>query len=75
MRSLTPRQLEVYSAIREYIQEHGETPGLKKLAARCGMASTNTVRRHLSILAEKGLVHPRRFRVARDIRLLDQEAA
>ncbi len=70
---LTPRQSEVYEAIRQYAAK-GRSPSLKELGIRVGMASTASVRRHLRLLEEKGLIRPRRYRESRDIHLVEPVA-
>jgi repressor LexA len=74
MQLLTPRQSEVFEAIRE-LSARGWNPSLRELAARAGMASTGTLRRHLSNLQAKGLVKLRRYRRPRDIALTGRESA
>jgi len=65
---LTSRQAEVYKAIKQYAAS-GRSPSLRELAIRVNMASTGTLRRHLRLLEEKGLIRPRRYKEHRDIHL------
>ncbi len=73
MEGLTPRQAEVYSAIKAITAE-GQPPSLEQLAERVGMASTWAVRRHLGILEKKGFLAPRRLHARRNIKLAEQSA-
>jgi SOS-response transcriptional repressor LexA len=66
---LTPRQTEVYEAIRKYAAK-GRSPSLRELSIKVGM-STWPLRRHLNILTQKGLLRPRRPKTARDIHLAE----
>jgi hypothetical protein len=66
---LTPRQAEVYEAIQKYTAK-GRSPSLRELSAIVGM-STWPLRRHLTILTQKGLLKPRRPKTTRDIHLAE----
>jgi len=66
---LTPRQAEVYAAIRQYAAI-GRSPSLMELSIKVGM-STWPLRRHLNILTQKGFLKPRRPKTARDIHLAE----
>ncbi len=68
---VTERQQDVLDAIR-VLSAGGQPPTLEEIGAHLGMRSTWAVRRHLDILARKGFVHPRRHRIPRDIRLIDE---
>jgi len=71
---LPPRQAQVYEAIKQYAAK-GRSPSLRELAIRVNMSSTGTIRRHLRLLEEKGLLRPRRFKAVRDIHLADEPIA
>ena len=71
---LTPRQNEVFEAIRE-LSGRGRNPSLRELAACAGLRSADTLRRHLGILQAKGLVKPSRHYKPRDLALIEKGSA
>lgn len=54
--ALTARQQEVYSKIRDYIKENGESPTLGELRDTLKVESINTVVHHLIALERKGYI-------------------
>ena len=68
MKALTPRQQDVYEAIRDHWREVGRPPSFKDLQERVKL-SVLPLRRHVLILEEKGYLAPRRPHTARDIYL------
>lgn len=53
---LTRRQREVFDFIRQFIEEHEYSPSLEEVARGLNLSSLATVHKHLSNLAEKGLI-------------------
>ncbi len=53
---LTRRQREIFEFIREFIEEHSYSPSLGEIAEGMGLSSLATVHKHLSNLAEKGVI-------------------
>lgn len=53
---LTRRQREVFEFIREFIRENNYSPSLEEIANGLDLSSLATVHKHLSNLAEKGLI-------------------
>ncbi len=58
---LTPRQVEVFNSIQNYIAEHGESPTLKELAKLIGANSVRSVTQYLEALEKKGLITRSRY--------------
>ena len=56
MESLTSRQSEVLTSIRDYIERHGFPPTIAELTTLLGIRSPNAVRDHLRTLARKGVI-------------------
>jgi repressor LexA len=56
MRTLTARQQEILSLIREYINDTGFPPTRAEIAARLGFRSPNAAEEHLRALARKGML-------------------
>lgn len=53
---LTRRQREVFEFIKDFIERHGYSPSLEEVAKGMKLSSLATVHKHLSNLAEKGLI-------------------
>ena len=53
---LTRRQREVYEFIKNFIEERSYSPSLEEIARGMDLSSLATVHKHLSNLAEKGLI-------------------
>lgn len=53
---LTRRQREVFEFIRSFINDNGYSPSLEEVARGLGLSSLATVHKHLTNLAEKGLI-------------------
>lgn len=53
---LTRRQREIFEFIQEFIEEHSYSPSLEEIARGMGLSSLATVHKHLSNLAEKGVI-------------------
>jgi len=53
---LTRRQREVFEFICQFIEEKGYSPSLEEVARGMNLSSLATVHKHLSNLAEKGLI-------------------
>lgn len=66
--TLTDRQAEILSCVREFIASHGYAPSVRDIAAKFGMSAA-AAHEHLYALAKKGAVSwtPK---VARSIRVL-----
>lgn len=56
MESLSPRQLEVFQALRSFIEETGYPPTMRDLARKLGIVNPTAVKRMLDIFEEKGLL-------------------
>ncbi|HUQ27104.1 MAG TPA: transcriptional repressor LexA [Usitatibacter sp.] len=54
--ALTVRQAEILAAIRGHIAEHRRPPSRPELAKTLGLASTNSVFKHLAALERKGAI-------------------
>ena len=70
MATLTAKQEEVLEIIRRYQMEHGSSPTLRELREELGVASDNSVLKHLTALESKGYIS-RRDEGPRSIGLLD----
>jgi repressor LexA len=57
MRSLTPRQSQVFDLIKEKISETGMPPTRAEIADFFGFKSANAAEEHLKALAKKGYIH------------------
>jgi SOS-response transcriptional repressor LexA len=68
MHPLTPRQREVYQAIKDYWREVERSPSYQDLRTRLNINET-ALRRHIEILTERGYIAPRRRGIPRDIYL------
>ncbi|MCK7042652.1 LexA family transcriptional regulator [Enterobacter cloacae] len=56
MIELTPRQSEVYDAIRVHIKKVGFPPTMMELAGLIGCASQNSAAEHVKALKKKGYI-------------------
>lgn len=56
MNELTPRQIEVYEAIRVHIEKVGFPPTLIELAELIGCSSQNAAAEHVKALKKKGYI-------------------
>ncbi|MDH5299982.1 MAG: transcriptional repressor LexA [Gammaproteobacteria bacterium] len=72
MDKLTPRQLEIYYLIKEYMKETGSPPTRAEIARDLGFRSANAAEEHLRALARKGYIDlvPG---ASRGIRILSEE--
>jgi repressor LexA len=70
-KELTARQLEILEAIRGHIAEHRRPPSQPELARSLGLASTNSVFKHLAALERKGAIE-RSPGLARGIRVREE---
>ena len=53
---LTRRQREVYEFIAQFIERHNYSPSLEEIAQGMSLSSLATVHKHLTNLAEKGMI-------------------
>jgi repressor LexA len=74
MRTLTARQQEILSLIREHIHDTGFPPTRAEIASRLGFRSPNAAEEHLRALARKGMLELTSG-ASRGIRLLGAAAA
>jgi repressor LexA len=70
LRSLTPRQREIYLFIRSKIQGRGYGPTVREIGNQFHIKSPNGVMCHLKALQKKGLIH-REPNMSRAIQLLN----
>src|SRR3954452_22451491 len=68
---LTPRQRQILTMIREWVDRHGYPPTMREIAAAVGLSSPSSVAHQLRVLEEHG--HLRRD--ARGSRAVDIRAA
>lgn len=78
MKKLSPRQQTVLEIISRWIQEQGYPPTLKEMADELGVASRNSIVKHLTGLAKKGYIiweenKARGIRIVEHMGLLDAE--
>lgn len=59
MQTLTTRQQQVYTFIKEYIEANGCPPTLREISAHIGTAGTVTAIGHLEALEKKGYLRRR----------------
>ncbi|MFE2038469.1 LexA family protein [Streptomyces scopuliridis] len=64
---LSARQLQILSAIREWITEYGEGPSVRQIGVLVGLSSTGSVAYQLAQLEQRGLISrsERRWRTVR----------
>ena len=72
MIELTPRQSEVYEAIKVHIEKVGFPPTLIELAGLIGCSSQNAAAEHVKALKKKGYLTTASG-AARGISLIDQK--
>jgi repressor LexA len=70
---LSPVQSKILKFITETIQEHDRAPTIREIGERFGIASTNGVRYHLSVLEERGYIK-RRKAISRGIEWREHHA-
>ncbi|MBX3729175.1 MAG: transcriptional repressor LexA [Candidatus Sumerlaeia bacterium] len=71
---LTRRQREVFEFITNFIETHGYSPSLEEVAKGLDLSSLATVHKHLTNLAEKGLIR-RHWNRGRGIEIINDLAA
>jgi repressor LexA len=54
--AITRRQRQVYDFLAEFIEKHGYSPSFEEIGEGMGLSSLATVHKHISNLAEKGLI-------------------
>ncbi len=54
--NLTPRQLEIFSFMKDQITNHQTTPTIREICAKFGIRSPNGVMCHMKALARKGVL-------------------
>jgi repressor LexA len=59
MQTLTNRQQQVYTFIRDYIEANGTPPTLREISAHIGTAGTVTAMGHVAALEKKGYLRRR----------------
>src|SRR5690349_22815767 len=64
---LTPRQLQILTMIREWVDRHGYPPTMREIGSAVGLASPSSVAHQLKALEELGLIR----RDARGSRAVD----
>src|SRR3954468_18018968 len=67
---LTPRQRQILTMIREWVDRHGYPPTMREIAAAVGLASPSSVAHQLKVLEEHGLLR-RDARGSRAVALSD----
>lgn len=72
MSDLTPRQAEIYSYIRDFIEEYSTPPTRVEIADAFGFRSPNAAEDHLKALARKGYIELMAGS-SRGIRLIEEE--
>jgi len=71
---LTRRQREVFDFIKQFIDEHQYSPSLDEVAKGMNLSSLATVHKHLSNLAEKGVIK-RHWNKGRGIEIVNDLSA
>ncbi|MEU1813481.1 transcriptional repressor LexA [Micromonospora aurantiaca (nom. illeg.)] len=64
---LSPRQQQILTVIREWVQRHGYPPTVREIGAAVGLGSPSSVAHHLKALEQRGLLR----RAARGPRAVD----
>jgi repressor LexA len=59
MQTLTTRQQQVYTFIKEFIEANGSSPTLREISAHIGTAGTATAISHIGALQKKGYLRRR----------------
>ncbi|MBA1149092.1 transcriptional repressor LexA [Ectothiorhodospiraceae bacterium WFHF3C12] len=71
MQSLTPRQQEILSLIRQFVEDTGYPPTRSEIAGALGFRSANAAEQHLRALAKKGAIELQGG-ASRGIRLVEE---
>lgn len=53
---LSPRQQQILTVIREWVERHGYPPTVREIGATVGLGSPSSVAHHLKVLQQRGLV-------------------
>ncbi|MGC5382064.1 transcriptional repressor LexA [Micromonospora sp. DT68] len=64
---LSPRQQQILTVIREWVQRHGYPPTVREIGTAVGLSSPSSVAHHLKALEQRGLLR----RAARGPRAVD----
>lgn len=72
MQSLTPRQQEILSLIRQFVEDTGYPPTRSEIAEALGFRSANAAEQHLRALAKKGAIELQTG-TSRGIRLAEEQ--
>lgn len=75
MQTLTARQQQVYSFIKDYIEANGSSPTLREISAHIGTAGTVTAMGHITALEKKGYLRRRAVGSSRGIVLTQAQSA
>jgi repressor LexA len=75
MQTLTTRQEQVYTFIRDYIEANGSPPTLREISAQIGTAGTVTAISHVNALEKKGFLRRRAVGSSRGIVLTHAPSA
>jgi repressor LexA len=75
MQTLTTRQQQVYSFIKDYIETNGSSPTLREISAHIGTAGTVTAMGHITALEKKGYLRRRAVGSSRGIILTQAHSA
>jgi len=70
--TLTKRQKEIVDYLDEFIAEHGYAPTLEEIGGRFSLSSPATVHKHLTNLADKGVIR-RKWNHSRALELVPQK--
>jgi repressor LexA len=52
----SPRQRQILTMIRDWVDEHGYPPSMREIGAACGLASVSTVAHHMTALEKGGFI-------------------
>lgn len=69
LKTLTPKQEQLFQFIERYQWEHGASPTLREMREHFGVSSDNSILKHLKALEEKQYIH--KDDTPRGIKLLD----
>jgi len=75
MPTLTTRQQQVYSFIKDYTEANGSSPTLREISAHIGTAGTVTAMGHVTALEKKGYLRRRAAGSSRGIALTQAPSA
>ncbi|HBO99810.1 MAG: LexA repressor [Candidatus Uhrbacteria bacterium GW2011_GWF2_41_16] len=73
MPPLTKKQMEVFTFLRQYIQEHGYAPSYRETAEHLGLSSPATIHQHMRTLVEKGVIKMGEDGEARSVEIFKPE--